>query len=84
VCGEEDINQSLHDGKGTVGNEIEDVIKGKRWFVEIDIAAWLNTSISCRDSTILLIKVDQGAFIEVCRGESLQHGLNDMKLIIFQ
>lgn len=63
---------------------MEDVIKGKRWFVEIDIAAWSSTNISCRDSTILIIKVDQGAFIEVCRGESLLHGLNDMKLVIFQ
>jgi hypothetical protein len=67
-----------------VGNEIEDVIKGKRWFVEIDIAAWLSTNISCRDSTILLIKVDQGAFIEVCRGDNLKYGLNITKLVIFQ
>jgi hypothetical protein len=64
-----------------VGSEMEDVIKGKRWFVEIDIAAWLSTNISCRNVAILLIKVDQGAFIEICRGESFKHILNVIKLI---
>jgi hypothetical protein len=54
---------------------MEDVIKGKRWFVEIDIAAWLSTNISCRDSTILLIKVDQGTFVE--------HSGNKMSDIVY-
>jgi hypothetical protein len=33
VCGETDVNQTLFDtrGKGRVGNEMEDVIKGIRW-----------------------------------------------------
>ena len=46
VCGETDVNQILCDtrGKRRVGNEMEDVIKGIRGFVGIDIAAWFSTN----------------------------------------